>query len=105
MVHHIVLCKLHPGVEDEQVEWIMRQTRIRLLKIAEVRAIQCGKRIELGSEWGLFFSADFESMEKMAEGHGDPVYEKFWTEVIAPHVGEQLSLSYEMEPGMNVRYS
>ena len=53
MVHHIVLCKLQPGVEDEQVEWIMRQTRIRLLKIGEVRAMGCGKRIELGSEWAF----------------------------------------------------
>ena len=105
MVHHVVLCKLHPGVEDEQVEWIMRQTRIRLLKIAEVRAIRCGKRIETGHEWGFFFAVDFESMAKMAEGHADPVYERFLDDVIAPYVGEQLALSYEMEPGMNVRYS
>ena len=56
MVHHVVLCKLHPGVADEQVEWIMRETRIRLLKIAEVRAIKCGKRIESRNEWGFFFA-------------------------------------------------
>ena len=105
MVHHIILCKLHPGVEDEQVEWIMRQTRIRLLKISEVRAIGCGKRIELGSEWEFFFSADFESMEKMALGHADPVYERFLTEIIAPSVSEQKVLSYETEPGRDVRYS
>ncbi len=105
MVHHIVLCKLQPGVEDDQVEWIMRQTRIRLLKIGEVRSIWCGKRIESGNDWGFFFAADFESMAKMADGHADPVYERFLTEVIAPHVGAQMALSYEVEPGMNVRYS
>ena len=105
MVHHIVLCKLQPGVEDEQVEWIMRQTRIRLLKINEVRAIGCGKRIELGSGWAFFFSTDFESMEKMAEGHEDPVYERFLNEVIGPYVSEQQALSYETEPGKDVRYS
>ena len=99
MVHHIVLCKLHPGVEDEQV------TRIRLLKIGEIRSIKCGKRIELSNDWGVFFAADFESMAKMADGHADPVYERFLTEVITPYVGQQLALSYEMEPGMNVRYS
>ena len=105
MVHHIVLCKLQPGVEDEQVEWIMRQTRIRLLKIGEVRAIVCGKRTELGTAWGFFFSVDYESMEKMAVGHEDPVYERFLIEVIAPHVSEQQALSYETEPGKDVRYS
>ena len=83
----------------------MRQTRIRLLKINEVRAITCGKRIELGSEWAFFFAADFEGMEKMRIGHADPVYERFLAEVIAPHVSEQQALSYETEPGRDVRYS
>ena len=46
MVHHVVFCQLHPGVTDEKVEWIMRQTRIRMLKLPEVLAIRCGKRIE-----------------------------------------------------------
>ncbi len=105
MVHHLVLCKLLPGVEDEQVEWIMRQTRIRLLKIAEVRAIQCGKRIEMSNDWGFFFAADFESMAKMSDGHATPVYERFLAEVLAPHVGEQTALSYELGSGVNVRYS
>ena len=105
MVHHVVLCKLNEGVGDPQVEWIMRQSRIRLLKISEVRAIQCGKRIESGNSWGFFYSADYESMDKMALGHADPVYQKFVSEVITPHVREQLALCYEMEPGKDTRYS
>lgn len=83
----------------------MRQTRIALLKISEVRAMWCGKRIEKGNEWGFFFAADFESMEKMAAGHDDPVYQRFLNEVIAPHVEEQVAMSYELEPGVDVRYS
>ena len=105
MVHHLVLCKAHPDVDDKQVEWIMRETRIRLLKIGEVRAIKCGKRIEIGNDWDFFFGADYESMDKMAVGHDDLVYKRFLSEVISPHVAEQLTLSYEMEPGKDVRYS
>ena len=105
MVHHVVLCKLNEGAGDEKVEWIIRQSRIRLLKIPEVRAIKCGKRVEEGNAWGFFFSADYESMDKMALGHADPVYGKFLAEVITPHVREQLALSYEMEPGKDTRYS
>ena len=82
-----------------------RETRIRLLKIGEVRAIKCGKRIEVGHDWDFFFSADYESMDKMSLGHDDPVYERFLAEVIQPHVAEQLTLSYEIEPGKDVRYS
>ncbi len=105
MVHHIVLCKLRLETDDDQVEWIMRQTRIRLLKIAEVRAIKCGKRIESSHQWGFFFAVDCESMEKLAIGHADPVYDAFVQEVIEPNVDGQLALSYEMEPDKDVRYS
>lgn len=105
MVHHVVLCKLNEGLGDPQVEWIIRQSRIRLLKITEVRAIKCGKRIGSGNDWGFFYSADYESMDKMALGQADPVYRKFVSEVITPHVREQLVLSYEVEPGKDTRYS
>jgi hypothetical protein len=105
MVHHLVLCKLKAGIGDEQVERIMRGTRSQLLKIPEVRAIHCGKRIVESNEWGFFFAADYESMDKMSEGHSDPVYLRFIDEVIAPHVSEQLALSYEMDPDKDVRYS
>ena len=83
----------------------MRQTRIRLLKIPEVRVIQCGKKIAAGNEWGFYFAVDFESMAKMGEGQGKAIYREFAEEVIAPYVQEQLALSYEMEPGKDVRYS
>ena len=105
MVHHVVLCQLNPGTGDEQVEWIMRQTRVYLLKVGPVRAIRCGKRIEGDNEWGFFFAADYESMEKMSVGHRDPVYRRFMDEVIRPHVGRQIALSYESEPGKDIRYS
>ena len=44
-------------------------------------------------------------MEKMALGHDDPIYTRFLSEVIEPHVSEQRALSYETEPGKDVRYS
>lgn len=105
MVHQIVLCKFEPGVDDERIEWMMRQTRIRLLKIPEVRAIKCGKRIDPANEWLFFFAVDCESMEKLALGKADPVYVGFEAEVIQPYVEHQLALCYEMEPDMDVRYS
>lgn len=105
MVHHLVLCKFQPDVDDARVEWVMRETRVWLLKIPEVRAIKCGKQIEPGNLWGFFFGVDYESMDKMAIGHSDPSYHHFITEVVLPHVSEQLALSYEMEPGRDVRYS
>ncbi len=105
MVHHIVLCKFQGGTDDQCVEWIMRQTRIRLLKIAEIRTMECGKRIDALNEWGFFFAVDCESMEKLADCHHDPVYDAFVREVIEPNVARQLALSYEVDPDVDVRYS
>jgi hypothetical protein len=105
MVHHVVLCKLRPEINDARVEWVIRQTRIRLLKIGEIRAIKCGKRIEPANQWGFFFAVDCESMEKLAIGQRDPVYEAFVKEVVEPNVAGQLALSYELEPDKDVRYS
>ena len=96
---------MRPGVPDERLEWIMRQTRIALLKLTEVRAIRCGKRIETENAWGFFFSAEYESMDKMSVAHEDPIYQGFIADVISPHVRRQLALSYESEPGKDVRYS
>lgn len=83
----------------------MRETRIRLLKIPEVRSMGCGKAIDPTKPWRFYFSADYESMEKMALAQEDPTFLSFVDEVIAPYLQEQLSLSYEMEPGKDVRYS
>jgi hypothetical protein len=35
----------------------------------------------------------------------DAIYMKFAAEVLKPNTSERLALSYEMEPGKDVRYS
>lgn len=105
MVHHLVLFKLKPEVDDEKLEWIIRQTRIQLLKIPEVLSMKCGKVIDPKSEWPFFLAADFESMEKLAMYAEDSIHIKFVEEVIKPLTTERLALDYEMEPGKDVRYS
>ena len=45
-------------------------------------------------------------MDKMAVGHGDPVYQQFRRgSDPAARRPSRLALSYEMEPGKDVRYS
>ncbi len=105
MVHHLVLFKLKPGVGDDGVEWMMRQTRIHLLKIPEVLNVKCGKRITPDSEWDFFLSVDVESMEKLAVYRDDPNHVKFVENVIRPNTVDRLAIDYEMDPGKDIRYS
>ena len=105
MIHHLVLFKLQPGVDDEKVEWMMRQTRILLLKIPEVLNIKCGKPVTEGAEWNFFLSVDVESMEKLAIYHDDSNHVKYIEEVIRPNASEWTVIDYEMDPGRDVRYS
>jgi hypothetical protein len=109
MVHHVVLCKFKTGLtaaaESRVVEELMRQTRSRLLRIPECLTVQCGKRIESDNDWGFFFSVDYETLAKMRLAQKSPAYGKFLQEVIDAYAIEQLSMTYELEPGKKVKYS
>ena len=105
MIHQIVLCRLQPDAAPNQVDDLMRQTRARLLKIPEFRTVACGKPVEPGGEWNFFFAAGFENLDKMRLGQRSPTYARFEREVLVPHVADRQTLTYELEPGKNVKYS
>ena len=105
MIQHLVLFRLKPEATEDTIEWMMRETRIQLLKISEVLSVRCGKRLDPASKWPFFLAVEIESTEKLALYLSDPIHVKFVEEVIKPHVEERLSLDYETEPGKDVRYS
>jgi hypothetical protein len=105
MVHHVALYKLQPDVAPETLDDMMRRTRSLLLKIPEVLAVRCGKRIDPESEFPFFVALDFDSLAKQAMFRDDPVYLKFLLDVVEPHTTECMAFDYEMEPGKNVKYS
>jgi hypothetical protein len=105
MIQHLVLCKLAPDTGDEQVEWMLRQTRSRLLKIPEVLQVRCGHNLDDNAEWPFFFSAEFLSTDQLAAYADHPVYTKFVDEVLKPMTLECQSMDFEMEPGKDPRLS
>jgi len=105
MIHHLVLCKLRPGTKPQVLEELMRRARMSLLRIEEVRAMKCGKRVSADNAWAFFYSIDTVSRSRLAAVQRHPTYLRFIDTVITPHVAEQLALSYEMDPGKDVRYS
>lgn len=105
MIHHLVLFKVKPEVDEEKIEWMMRETRIQLLKIPEVLNLRCGKRIYDEMEWPFFLAVEIENTEKLAMYMSDPNHIKFVETVIKPNITERLALDYETEPGKDIRYS
>jgi hypothetical protein len=105
MVHHIVLFKLKAEVTPARVEEMMMNARMQLLKIPEVLSIKCGKRISQEMQWPFFIAIDFESMDKQAIFHEDPIFVKFNEEIIKPNTAGSLTLDFEMDPGIDVRFS
>lgn len=105
MIHHLVFCKLAPDADDAQIEWMMRETRMQLLKIPEVLSIRCGKRLSDSQDWPFFVSLEVESTEKLTLCMAHPNYIKYRDEVVLPHVSEQVTYNFETEPGRDVRYS
>lgn len=105
MLHHTVLFKLKPEVTPEKVEEMMRETRISLLKINEILTVKCGKNVDPNNVWGFFIAIDVESTEKLAICQEDAIYIKYVEEVIKPNISDQVPLSFEMDPGKDVKYS
>lgn len=105
MIHQIVLCRLQPDAGPGEVENLMRQTRVRLLKIPEFRTVTCGKPVESGADWGFFFAADFENLDKMRLGQKSITYTRYEREILTVHVAERQVLTYELEPGKDTKYS
>jgi Stress responsive A/B Barrel Domain len=98
MIHHIVLYKLKPGSTAEQLEKLLMQTRMQLLKIPVAVNVRCGRRIDQKNEWPFFLAVDFDSKERMAMFNEDPIYIKFVEETIKPNTQEALVLDYETDP-------
>ena len=98
MIHHIVLYKLKPELSAEEIERILIQTRMQLLKIPVAMNVRCGRRIDKNNEWPVFLAVEFDSKERMAMFKGDPVYIKFIEETIKPNTLQSLVLDYETDP-------
>ena len=103
MINHLVLFKVKPDVDEAKIEWMMRETRIQLLKIPEVLSIRCGKRVDPAAEWPFFLAVELDSMEKLPLYLEDPNHVKFVEEVIKPNITARLALDYETEPGRKAR--
>lgn len=104
MVFHLVLCRLRPEISPAEIENMMRQTRIQLLKVPEVKIIRCGQRIA-SEGWEFFISLEFESMEKMNLFSANPITVRHREEVLLPNVLVWTSHDFELEPGKDPRHS
>jgi Stress responsive A/B Barrel Domain len=98
MIHRIVLYKLKPELTAEQIERILIQTRMQLLKIPVAMNVRCGRRIDKNNEWPLFLAVEFDSKERMSMFKEDPIYIKFIEETIKPNTQQSLVLDYETDP-------
>lgn len=105
MIHHLVLFRLKPEVTSEKLDTILRQTRAQLLKIGEVLTLRCGRNIQPRSEWGFFLSLEVESTEKLALLKESAIYIKYAERILKPNTEDEITLTFELEPGKDIRFS
>ena len=99
MIQHVVLFNLKPEIDAEKIEWMLRETRIRLLKIPVVRGLRCGHRIDPGEDWALFLLVELDSLDKLACYKRDPEHVRFVKEVIEPNITNKIAFDYQSDPG------
>lgn len=105
MIAYLSLFQLKPEVTEEILERLMAQTRVLLLRVPEVLAVKTGKRVNPSDPYPWFVHIEVESMDKLAICQDDPCYFKFREEVLKPHISEQESTAFEMDPRKDVKYS
>lgn len=105
MIEHVVLFQLAPGVDDERQDWMMRETRLRLLKIPAVLAVRCGKNIADSDRWGFFLAVTLESPSRLPAYADHPIHQKFVEEVIRPNTVDRLAADFETLPGEDPLFS
>jgi len=101
MIEHVVLFKLRPEVDGKKLEWMMRETRLRLLKIPSVLALRSGRSLDPCSEWDFFVSVSLDSDERLASYSLDPIHTRFVDDVIEPNTCGRLAMSFQPDPGEN----
>ena len=90
----------------DKIEWIMVETRIRLLKLPEVSNLRVGKRIDQEENpYAVFYAFDVESMEKLHFVQDSAIFIQFERQVMEPYVMVNEVFDYEMEPGKDIAYS
>ncbi len=105
MIAYLCLYQLKPEVTEEKLEEMMAKTRVHLLRVPEVLAVKTGKRVNANDPYPWFVYLEVETMDKLVICQDDPHYIKYREEVLKPHVAEQHSTAFEMEPRKNVKYS
>ncbi|MGF1656083.1 MAG: Dabb family protein [Verrucomicrobiales bacterium] len=104
MIHQVILAKFAEGIKDEEIERLMRQTRMQLLKIPDVLTVRCGKKLQADQEWPFFVALEYDSKAKQGMVHDHPVYVKY-RELLTESTESHQMLFFEMEPYKNVDHS
>lgn len=105
MIAFLSLYKLKPEVSPDEIEDMMSQARMQLLRVPEILTVKTGKRVNPDDDWPWFVYLEVESMDKLVIAQDDPHYIKFREEVVKARVVEQDSTAFEMEPRKDVKYS
>ena len=105
MITHILFHKLHPDVDEERLEQMVRGTRSILLKIPEILSVESGRNVDRSSEWAFFVSLVVENLDKLGMVQEDALYLRFLRDVIEPNTELQEGFSFETDPSKDLHYS
>jgi hypothetical protein len=83
---------------------MMRETRLRLLKIPSVVAVRCGQAVDRECEWPFFVAVVLETSDKLSAFAADPVWKCYLDEAILPNTTGRIVLDFKTVPGGDPLY-
>lgn len=104
MIEHVVLCDLQHGHAAGTLDYLLRETRLRLLKLPVVVAVRCGKRFDGEVVDGFFFAVSVETEAKLRALLADPAFRRLESEVLDPVTTARRAVSFQTDPGGDPLY-
>ncbi|MDD2676505.1 MAG: Dabb family protein [Methylacidiphilaceae bacterium] len=99
MIHHLCFLEPLPSTSSSELDALMIEIRIILLKLPDIHSLRVGRNLAPGDPFSLFLSFDIDSPEKLEFVQRNPIYYQFERQILDVHAKRIVRYNFDMEPG------
>ncbi|VVM06857.1 hypothetical protein MAMC_01297 [Methylacidimicrobium cyclopophantes] len=99
MIHHIVFLETLPSTPPSELDTLMIEIRILLLKLPDVHNLRVGRNLDPAGPFSLFLSFDIDSLEKLEFVQRNAIYYQFERQILDVHAKRVVRYNFDMDRG------
>ncbi|MGD9897322.1 MAG: Dabb family protein [Candidatus Methylacidiphilaceae bacterium] len=99
MIHHLCFLETLPSTSPSELDTLMIEIRILLLKLPDVHNVRVGRNLAPDDPFSLFLSFDIDSPEKLEFVQRNAIYYQFERQILDVHAKRVVRYNFDMDPG------